>query len=643
MARRRPSSAQDEFERFMSRNYVIYRFANSASAVLRTLGQPELVRRPRLNWANHAIDIGTGVWLWQRLSRRGTAEDIVAEAVEAATGTAHGAIGLSALHTKAAQHGTAWPMIVGLWRASGTAAFSERWPVRAAGLGAMLSPYMVPSRRQRRMAESGLVWGHTATLGAFAAIGALIADGMRRRARDIDRRSDDLARAQVAAAAHRAETELRQEVLSQTLEVMRRIRAELRTDPDGCAELARSEETRLRAWLRGDAMAPAKTPTAVPTDEAIGAELRVRRLLRLAETTIRATALGVFLGNLVANRRTMRWPWLGWAVGAMATANFVLVVRVMRNSPDDLPYLAVAAGDTVMMIAATEWEGIQPDPPVGWISGYAMACASTIATMGTPRDGWAGPVALMCAWRAMAVMRDHDIALGRRAAQVACETIYIAGNAWLSHDFADASVDQARDLVTATTQLAFERRLTDLEVVRLHHQAIVHDGAIQVLLWVGKDDLTTEQIEAWLDQEIPRVERAARGEPDTPVAPLGPALEELAAGFGRLGVEVTLTDVDTSPTNTLVKGALVEVVNEALTNVLRHASTRTAVVSLRVEDDELVLRIVDGGRAGRSVDVGAGTGTATIRDLAAMIGGTVEWTVTRTGGVAVELHCPAVA
>jgi hypothetical protein len=638
-----PSSAQEEFERFMSRNYVIYRFANSASAVLRTLGQPELVRRPRLNWANHAIDVGAGVWLWRRLARRGTAEDIVAETVEASSGAANGAFGLAALHTSAARHGTAWPMIIGLWRSAGTMAFSQRWPVRAAGFGAVLSPYVVPSSRQRRLAEENLVWGHTATLGAFAGVGALIADGMRRRARDIDRRSDDLARAQVAAAARKAETELRQEVLSQTLDVMRRIRADLRADPDGCAELARTEESRLRAWLSNESLSTAGTQPAVPTDEAIGAELRVRGLLRIAETTIRATSLIAFVGNLVTNRRTMRWPWLGWLLGVTATAHFAMVVRVMRQSPDDLPYLAVASADTVMMIAATEWEGIQPDPPVGWISAYAMACATTTATMGTPRDGWAGPVALMCAWRAMAVFRDHDIAFARRAARVACETTYIVGNAWLGHDFADASVEQARDLVTATTRLAFERRLTELEVVRLQHQAIVHDGAIQVLLWVGKDDLTTEQIETWLDQEIPRVERAARGEPDTPVAPLGPALQELAAGFGRLGVEVTLTDVDASSTNALVRGALVEVANEALTNVLRHASTRTALVSLLVEDDELVLRIVDGGRAGRPVSVGGGTGTATIRDLAAMIGGTVEWTLTRTGGIAVELRCPAVA
>ncbi len=522
-------------------------------------------------------------------------------------------------------------------------AFSERWSVRAGAFGALLSPYVIPTSRQRSLADAGLVWGHAASLGGFASVGALIADGMRGRARDIDRRSEELAREQVTAAARKAETELRQEVLAQTLDVMRRIRAELRTDPDACAELARTEESRLRAWLSGDAMTPVRTSAPVSTDEAIGAELRVRALLRSGETTIRATALLVFLGNLAANRHTMRWPRLGWTLGAMATAHFAMVVRAMRNSPDDLPYLAVAAGDTLMMIAATEWEEIQPDPPVGWISAYAMACATTTATMGTPRDGWAGPVALMCAWRAMAIFRAHDVDLARRAARVACETIYIVGNAWLSHDFADASVGQARDLVNATTRLAFERRRSDLEVVRLHHQAIVHDGAIQVLLWVGKDDLTTEQIEDWLDQEIPRVERASRGEPDTPVTPLGPALDELAVGFGRLGVEVTLTDVDASPTNALVRGALVEVVNEALTNVLRHASTRTALVSLRIEDDELVLRIVDGGRAGRAVPVGAGTGTATIRDLAAMIGGTVDWTVTRTGGVAVELHCPAVA
>src|SRR4051794_11926306 len=153
MPRGRPTTAQGEVERFMSRGYVVYRFANSASAVLRSLGQPELVRRPRLNWANHAIDVGVGLWLSRRLETRGTADDIVAEVVEASAGAANGAIGLAALHTSAARHGTSWPMIVGLWRASGTMAFSQRWPVRAAGFGALLSPYVVPSRRQRALAD----------------------------------------------------------------------------------------------------------------------------------------------------------------------------------------------------------------------------------------------------------------------------------------------------------------------------------------------------------------------------------------------------------------------------------------------------------------------------------------------------------
>ena len=145
MPRRRPATALGEVERFVSRGYIVYRFANSASALLRSIGQPELVRRPRLNWANHAIDVGVGVWLSRRLTRRGTADGHRGPVVEGTARAPHRARGGAALHTSAARHGTAWPMIIGLWRAAGTMAFSERWSVRAGAFGALLAPYVVPT------------------------------------------------------------------------------------------------------------------------------------------------------------------------------------------------------------------------------------------------------------------------------------------------------------------------------------------------------------------------------------------------------------------------------------------------------------------------------------------------------------------
>jgi hypothetical protein len=633
-------TAANRVERFVTRHYLIYRFADSAASLLRTAGQPEQVLRPRVNWLNHAIDIGVGTWLAARHSRRPATNDPASCVAEAASGGVQEALGLLSLSADAARRGTSWPMTTGLWRAAGIMGFSERWTTRATAFSGLIAPLYLPTRQRRELGGTGVFPAQVGSLAAFAGVGALIADGMRRRAIDIDRRSEDLARAQVSAAARSAETELRQEVLGETLRILRQIRANLRVDPEGCAELARVEEARLRTWLEGSSTATQFDPVEVPLTEALGAEQRVRALLRVAELTIRGTAMVLFVGQIWTHRRTTRWPWFGALLGAGAISDFALVARWMRRSDDWVPHLAVAAADTLLMIGATEWEELQHQPPVAWMSAYAMSCATTTATIGTPRDGWIGPVALMGAWRAMVVYRDHSVPLRRRTARVLCETINILGNAWLSHEFAEASVEQARDLVTTTAELAYEGRRSELEAVRLAHQALVHDGAIQVLLWVGKDDLTVEQIEGWLDQEIPRVARAAIGAHDEPVTSVAASLAELAEGFAKIGVQVRLGQIDASTGDPRVRSALVEVANEALTNVLRHASYRTATVSLRAIGDELVLRIVDGGTTATEIAVGAGTGTATMRDLANMIGARIEWSVTHTGGVAVELRCP---
>ena len=399
-----PPRHSSEVERFVSRGYIVYRFANSASALLRSLGQPELVRRPRLNWANHAIDVGVGVWLSRRLDGRGTADDLVAEVVEATAGAANGAIGLAApAHERGAPRDRL---------ADDRRAVARRGDdgVQRAVVGAGRGPSgrscrrtCSRSRRQRSLADAGLVWGHAATLGGFASVGALIADGMRRREHATSTAAPTSWRgSRSPPAAHKAETELRQEVLSQTLDVMRRIRAELRR---GSRRMRRAGADRGGATScvdQRDAMAPVRS-TGHRAD---------RRGHRRGAARPRAAALGGDHDPRHGAPHVRRQPdrqsphdaVAADGLGAGSDGDRALRDgrRAMRNSPDDLPYLAVAAGDTLMMIATTEWEEIQPDPPVGWISAYAMACATTTATMGTPRDGWAGPVALMCAWRAMA-------------------------------------------------------------------------------------------------------------------------------------------------------------------------------------------------------------------------------------------------
>ena len=83
-------------------------------------------------------------------------------------------------------------------------------------------------------------------------------------------------------------------------------------------------------------------------------------------------------------------------------------------------------------------------------------------------------------------------------------------------------------------------------------------------------------------------------------APAGPAagLDDLEAVASRLraaGVDVTV-DVDTvGAVPTPVHSAGYRIVQEALTNVLRHADARAATVVVRADDDMLTIVVADDG------------------------------------------------
>jgi signal transduction histidine kinase len=78
---------------------------------------------------------------------------------------------------------------------------------------------------------------------------------------------------------------------------------------------------------------------------------------------------------------------------------------------------------------------------------------------------------------------------------------------------------------------------------------------------------------------------------------LNVALESLARKAAQhMGIEVTVRREDTDPPiSTRVATALYRSAQEALTNVARHAQATDACIDLRMQDGEVVLRVVDNG------------------------------------------------
>ncbi len=118
------------------------------------------------------------------------------------------------------------------------------------------------------------------------------------------------------------------------------------------------------------------------------------------------------------------------------------------------------------------------------------------------------------------------------------------------------------------------------------------------------------------------------------------AIRELAAHYRVAGLQVIVSAPETlPPLPAAVEVAAYRIIQEALTNVARHAQARTCTVSL-VLSRELQVEIVDDGR-GLPPEMRAGVGLTSMRERAEEIGGscTVE-VVAEAGGTRVTARLP---
>jgi signal transduction histidine kinase len=128
-------------------------------------------------------------------------------------------------------------------------------------------------------------------------------------------------------------------------------------------------------------------------------------------------------------------------------------------------------------------------------------------------------------------------------------------------------------------------------------------------------------------------------------APTGPAagLDDLDAVAGRLraaGMDVTV-DVDTvGSVPTPVASACYRIVQEALTNVMRHAGAQAITVVVRADEDMLTIVVADDGRGSARPSTGAGTGVRGMRERAEALGGTLHAGPGADGGWQVEATLP---
>jgi len=132
-----------------------------------------------------------------------------------------------------------------------------------------------------------------------------------------------------------------------------------------------------------------------------------------------------------------------------------------------------------------------------------------------------------------------------------------------------------------------------------------------------------------------------------PAADLAPApgladLERLVAQTGQAGVRVELTI--TGRPRQLPAGielTAYRIVQEALTNVAKHAATPTAQVILGYRADGLAIEVIDGGRGGPIA--ATGLGLAGMRERVRLYGGHLDTASLPGGGFRVAAQLPTTA
>ena len=141
---------------------------------------------------------------------------------------------------------------------------------------------------------------------------------------------------------------------------------------------------------------------------------------------------------------------------------------------------------------------------------------------------------------------------------------------------------------------------------------------------------------------ILNVLRQADDADPTQPAPGIARLEDLIAGARRAGLETTFT-VTGDPVRlpAAVDLAAYRIIQESLTNTIRHAGPATATVSLGYAGDEVRIDVTDTGRGQPAIaGNGGGHGLAGMRERATAVGGTVAAGPGPSGGFRVAARLP---
>jgi PAS domain S-box-containing protein len=221
-------------------------------------------------------------------------------------------------------------------------------------------------------------------------------------------------------------------------------------------------------------------------------------------------------------------------------------------------------------------------------------------------------------------------------------------------DLSEQKHKQAAEIkqAEATRRLLLERTLSAQEEERRRIARELHDEAGQLLTALLVGLRTLEDVRNLADvkvhgnrlreiatRAIDEVGRLARGLHPTVLDDhgLGVALARYSAEYTRtykIAVDLKLGDLDSKSLSPTVQLALYRILQEALTNVARHSGARTVSIRFTHLAAAVEVAVVDDGHGFDSEAVAVSShrlGIQSMRERAAMLGGTVSFTSQRRG------------
>jgi signal transduction histidine kinase len=176
--------------------------------------------------------------------------------------------------------------------------------------------------------------------------------------------------------------------------------------------------------------------------------------------------------------------------------------------------------------------------------------------------------------------------------------------------------------------------------------AHLHSGEAHPELLAALSDV--KQVSAEALDELRQTLRAVRGEsaasPTSPGSSTEAALKALVEPLRQVGLTVDLRGANVEePVPATVSHAGFRIVQESLTNILRHGDTDAAIVSLAVQSEQLVIEVLNDGpviQAGPAGEQPAGQGLIGMMERAREVGGTVHAGPRAHGGWSVRAQLP---